>query len=117
MAVSSISSCGGPRHRNDRPGNGARAVGDPECAPPPPQAYFGVQVGAFRNRDSAERLRQAMAAKYGRARLVARNDTPGLWHVVVGMEPTLEGASALSGRVVGENSSISAAFVVRLDSE
>ena len=34
-------------------------------------AHFGVQVGAFRNRDNAERLRRAMEAQYGRARLVA----------------------------------------------
>jgi rare lipoprotein A len=86
-------------------------------APPavqPPQ--FGVQVGAFRNRDSAESLRRAMAAKYGSARLVQRADTPGLWHVVVGREPTQAGAAALSDRIRGEDSSVTAAFVVSLDS-
>jgi rare lipoprotein A len=80
------------------------------------QTYFAVQVGAFRNRDSAERLRQAMEAKYGRARLVARADTPGLWHVVVGKEPTENGASALAGRIRGEDGAVTSAFVVRLDS-
>jgi len=79
-------------------------------------ANFGVQVGAFRNKENAERLRRAMEARYGRARLVERADTPGLWHVVVGMEPTQDGASALANRIRGEDSSITATFVVRLDS-
>jgi len=79
-------------------------------------AYFAVQVGAFRNRGNAERLRHAMEAKYGRARLVERGDTPGFWHVVVGMEVTEDGASALAARIRGEDPSVTAAFVVRLDS-
>jgi rare lipoprotein A len=78
--------------------------------------FFGVQVGAFRNRDNAERLRSAMEAKYGRARLLRRADTPDLWRVVVGKEPTEDGASALSNRIRTENSSVNASFVVRLDS-
>ena len=57
-----------------------------------------------------------MAAKYGRARLVERTDEPGLWHVLVGMEPTEEGASALADRIRGEDSAVTTAFVVRLDS-
>jgi rare lipoprotein A len=86
------------------------------AAPAVAQAHFGVQVGAFRNRGNAERLRQAMEAKYGRARLVARADTPGLWHVVVGMESTENGALALANRIRGEDSSVTSTFVVRLDS-
>src|ERR1035441_9623070 len=80
------------------------------------QAHFGVQVGAFRNRENADRLRRAMEAKYGRARLVQRADTPGVWHVVVGMESTQDGASALADRIRGEDSSVNSALVVRLDS-
>ena len=83
---------------------------------PVAQIHFGVQVGAFRNRKNAERLRRVMEAKYGRARLVERADTPGVWHVVVGMEPTENGASALSNRIRSENSSVTSAFVVRMDS-
>jgi cell division protein FtsN len=79
-------------------------------------AHFGVQVGAFRNRENAERLRLRMEAKYGQARLVERTDTPGLWHVVVGVESTQDGAVALASRIRGENSSITTTFVVRLDS-
>ena len=85
-------------------------------APQVLQALFGVQVGAFRSRSNAERLRRAMEAKYGRARLIERADTPGFWHVVVGMESTQEGASALADRIRGEDASVTAAFVVRLDS-
>jgi len=80
------------------------------------QAHFGVQVGAFRNRENAERLRRAMESKYGRARLVERADTPGWWHVVVGMESTPDGASALADRIRGEDHAVTTAFVVRLDS-
>src|SRR5580698_5139674 len=85
-------------------------------APAVSQAHFGVQVGAFRNRENAENLRRAMEAKYGRARLVQRADTPGWWHVVVGMEPTQDGALALANRIRGEDSAVTSAFVVRLDS-
>jgi rare lipoprotein A len=79
-------------------------------------AHFAVQVGAFRNRDNAERLRREMEAKYGRARLIARADTPGLWRVLVGLESTQGGASALAQRIRSERASITSAFVVRLDS-
>ena len=82
----------------------------------PGPAYFGVQIGAFENRDNAERLRSEMQAKYGRARIVRRDDTPVMWRVVVGMEPTQAGASALAARIRSENPSVTAAFVVRLDS-
>jgi rare lipoprotein A len=79
-------------------------------------AIFGVQVGSFRNRDNAEHLREIMRVKYGSARLVQRADTPGFWHVVVGRERTQDGAVALSARICNENSSISTALVVRIDS-
>jgi rare lipoprotein A len=79
------------------------------------QAHFGVQVGAFRNKENAERLRRAMEAKYGSARLVERADTPGFWHVVAGNEPTEDGASVLADRIRREDK-VASAFVVRLDS-
>jgi rare lipoprotein A len=84
--------------------------------PLPGPAHFAVQVGAFRNRDNAERLRREMEAKYGRARLVERADTPALWRVLVGLESTPDGASALAQRIRSEGVSITFAFVVRLDS-
>jgi hypothetical protein len=47
---------------------------------------------------------------------VERADEPGFWHVVVGMESTQEGASALADRIQGEDRAVTTAFVVRLDS-
>ena len=82
----------------------------------PAPAHFAVQVGAFRNRENAERLRRDMEAKYGRARLVERADTPDFWRVLVGLEPTQGGASALAQRIRSEGAGITVAFVVRLDS-
>ncbi|MGO9230770.1 MAG: septal ring lytic transglycosylase RlpA family protein [Bryobacteraceae bacterium] len=82
----------------------------------PEPGVFAVQVGAFRVRDNAERLRGAMAARYGAARLVLQPGNPDLWRVLVGAEATTDGAAALAGRIhaeTGENSG----FVVRLDSE
>jgi rare lipoprotein A len=85
----------------------------PETVEP---GVFAVQVGAFRNRDNADRLRETMAARYGEARVVSRADSPDLWRVVVGAEATIDGAAALAARIrdeTGENNG----FVVRLDSE
>ncbi len=82
----------------------------------PEPAVFAVQVGAFRNRDNADRLRDAMAACYGTARVVSRADTPDLWRVLVGAETSTGDAAALAERIhteTGENNG----FVVRLDSE
>jgi rare lipoprotein A len=85
----------------------------PEYVPP---ALFAVQVGAFRDRANAERLRAQMQSRYGAARLVQRADTPDLWHVVAGSEPTEESAQALAERIRKERGEKSAAFVVRVDS-
>jgi len=79
-------------------------------------AVFAVQVGAFRNRENADRLRDAMAARYGAARVVPRQGNPDLWRVLVGAEATTDAAGALAARIhaeTGENNG----FVVRLDSE
>ena len=51
-------------------------------------ALFAVQVGAFRDRANAERLRAEMESRYGAARLVQRADSPDLWRVVAGSEAT-----------------------------
>src|ERR1017187_935839 len=54
----------------------------------PEAAVFAVQVGAFRSRENAERLRDAMAALYGAARVVLRHSNPDVWRVLVGAEAT-----------------------------
>ena len=79
-------------------------------------ALFAVQVGAFRDRANAERIRARMASQYGDARLVLRPGNPDFWRVLVGSEVSEEAASALAERIrqeIGERN----AFVVRLDSE
>lgn len=91
------------------------------AAPQPAAAAadaFAVQVGAFQNRANAERLRASMEQRYGRARLVVRDAGRPVWRVLVGLEPTLDAATALAERIRrdsgGEHNS---AFVVRVESQ
>jgi len=79
-------------------------------------ARFAVQVGAFQNRDNAERLRGTMEARYGTARLVERYGSPVMWRVLVGQESSQNGAAALAQRIQTESGSATTGFVVRLDS-
>ena len=79
-------------------------------------SIFAVQVGAFRSRENADRMRDFMAARYGVARVVLRQGNPDLWRVLVGAEATTDAAGDLARRIhaeTGENNG----FVVRLDSE
>jgi rare lipoprotein A len=75
--------------------------------------WYGVQAGAFLDRDRAESLRVLLDRDFGPAHLVQRADTPSLWRVVVGRVPTVEAAAALAQRVRQESGS---GFVIRLDS-
>jgi rare lipoprotein A len=77
---------------------------------------FAVQVGAFRDHANAERLRARMAERYGSARLALRQGSPSMWRVLVGSEPTQDGAAALAERIRSESSENNG-FVVRLDSD
>jgi len=77
---------------------------------------FAVQVGAFRDRHNAERVRSRMEARYGTARLVARPGNPEVWRVLVGSEPTENQACGLADRIRRESDEKTAPFVVRLDS-
>jgi rare lipoprotein A len=79
-------------------------------------AGFAVQVGAFRDRRNAERVRSRMESRYGSARLVARPGNPEVWRVLVGSEPTETQASNLADRIRRESDEKTAPFVVRLDS-
>jgi rare lipoprotein A len=81
-----------------------------------PVAVYVVQIGAFRERERAERVREEMAAKYGAARVVERPENPGVWRVMVGAEATQDAANALSVRIRRESGE-KKTFVVRLDSE
>jgi rare lipoprotein A len=81
-----------------------------------PPALFAVQVGAFQNRENAERLRRDMEARYGSARLVERFGSPVLWRVLVGQESSQQGAAQLAERIRAESGFTGAGFVVRVDS-
>ena len=60
---------------------------------------FAVQVGAFRDRDSAERVRLRMQERYGVARLAMRDGDPVVWRVWVGSEASEQEARTLSYRL------------------
>jgi rare lipoprotein A len=76
---------------------------------------FAVQVGAFRERANAERLRSQMETLYGAARLLERAESPGLWRVLVGAEPSEDGANQLAERIRQNSVEKRSAFVVRVD--
>lgn len=80
----------------------------------PSPGFYAIQVGAFRNRDNAERMRREMEAQYGACRLVLRAGEPALWRVLVGREQTLDGAGALAGRIRAALKT-PGAFIVRED--
>ncbi len=75
---------------------------------------FAVQVGAFRDRGNAERMRERMETTYGSARMVLRPGDPDLWRVLVGSEPTEDQARTLAARIRSESGERNA-FVLRLD--
>lgn len=75
-------------------------------------SWYGVQAGAFLDRDRAERLRASLERDFGPAQLVQRADSPTLWRVVVGRLASEPGAAALASRIRAQ---IGSAFVVRLD--
>jgi rare lipoprotein A len=81
-----------------------------------PSSLFAVQVGTFRDRANAERLRASMEANYGSARLLQRAENPGLWRVLVGAEPSEEAAGVLAERIRQNSVEKFDGFVVRIDS-
>jgi rare lipoprotein A len=78
---------------------------------------FAVQVGAFRDRANAERLRSQMEAQFGSARLVQRDEKPGFWFVLAGREASEDAAKALASRIRENSVEKNGCFVVRVDSE
>ncbi|MCX6632839.1 MAG: septal ring lytic transglycosylase RlpA family protein [Candidatus Solibacter sp.] len=76
---------------------------------------FAVQVGAFRERANAERLRSQMEARYGSARLLRRAENPAVWRVLVGAETSEDGANRLAERIRQDSVEKTSAFVVRID--
>ena len=78
----------------------------------PANGMFAVQVGAFREKDRAEKQRATLDGEYGLARLVLRDGSPPVWRVLVGRESSADSAAALADRLRSE---VGPAFVVRLD--
>jgi rare lipoprotein A len=78
-----------------------------------PPAIYVVQVGAFQNRATAERIQKEMAA-YGQTRVLDRKENPGIWRVLVGNEASLDAANSLRERIQRETGE-KKAFAVRLD--
>ena len=79
---------------------------------PAAENWYGVQAGAFREKNRAETLRSALEQEYGSAQIILRRGNPSLWRVVVGRERSEDGATILAQKVQRE---VGAAFVVRLD--
>ena len=95
----------------DAPKRSVAAVDIPVVDPPKaatPSGEFAVQVGAFSDRDRAEKLRASLLMSD--ARLVPTEANPPLWRVWVGKDLTLDLANKLAEQakvVTGQ------AFVVR----
>jgi rare lipoprotein A len=79
-----------------------------------PAAVYVVQVGAFQDHATAERVRAQMEEHYDQARVMERKENPGVWRVLVGHEATLDAANALRTRIRRESGERKA-FAVRLD--
>ncbi len=85
----------------------------------PPAALpctYAVQVGAFRVRANAERLRAHMERQYGSAVLASLQGEPVMWRVMVGQTSSVEAAADLARRIRSEEGgTLGTPFVVNLD--
>lgn len=82
--------------------------------PSPQVGFFGVQVGAFRNQDNAERLRAQLEARYSPTSIVTYDSPNGpLYRLRVGRLPTQDAASKLADQLKSDGQMTT--FVVRLD--
>jgi rare lipoprotein A len=80
----------------------------------PTAGFFGVQVGAFLQRENADKLRDRLAERFGPASVVPYDSPNGrFYRVRVGRLATEDAASRLATQVHDETHST--AFVIRLD--
>lgn len=87
----------------------------PSPVPAPAQGeFYAVQVGAFSDRERAERLREEMERRHGKARLVEKKGRPAVWRVLVGEPSGPAKAAALANEIRKE---VPGAFVVHFDAE
>jgi rare lipoprotein A len=80
----------------------------------PEPALFAVQIGAFREKENADRAERNMTAAYGAAKAVLRVGDPPVWRILAGRENSQDAAEALAKRIRAEQREPQA-FVVRLD--
>lgn len=80
----------------------------------PEPALFAVQVGAFRDKNNADRMQQNMLTAYGAGKSVLRAGDPPLWRVLAGRVTSTQEAETLAMRIRLEQK-VPEAFVVRLD--
>ncbi len=77
---------------------------------------YAVQVGAFRIRANAERLRNEMERRYGFATVLHRRGNSTLWRVVTGKCPSSDAARTLANEIrSAENDRLGPPLVQRLD--
>ncbi|HEX4073764.1 MAG TPA: septal ring lytic transglycosylase RlpA family protein [Candidatus Acidoferrales bacterium] len=82
--------------------------------PSPTQGFFGVQVGAFANRDNADRLQAQLATRYPFVSIATYDSPSGIFYRVrVGRLPTEAAAHELATQL-HDNEQFTT-FVVRLD--
>jgi rare lipoprotein A len=80
----------------------------------PTAGFFGVQVGAFLQRENADKLRDRLAERFGPASVVPYDSPNGMFYRVrVGRVATEDAASQLAAQLHTETHST--AFVIRLD--
>jgi rare lipoprotein A len=78
----------------------------------PAEDVYQVQVGAFREKKRAEKVRGEMRRRYKFAELAVREGEPPLWRVLVGEKVGIDEANELARKLRAE---YGAAFVVRVD--
>ena len=84
--------------------------------PNPTKGSFGVQVGAFKVQENAERFREEMDAAYPPATIETYQATDGTYYRVrVGHLPSEDAAQKLADKL--KNEGRSGAVVVRIDDE
>lgn len=85
----------------------------PNLTPPP--GIFAVQVGAFRNRENAEKLKARIEGRFSPVIIQSFDRGDGMFHRVrVGNESTEEGAEDLARRLRADQFATQT-FVIRLN--
>ncbi len=78
----------------------------------PSNDFYAVQVGAFAVYNNAERARDVYGQRFGTAQIAVKQGAVPVWRVLVGKQPSIDGAQELANQLRAENKNV---FVVRLD--